>query len=353
MNSSQFLSLIEKGNELERDDLHHLIKLHQSFPYFQIPMVLAAKIEYARDSKNEEFLHWAAALSPDRIWLKKILEQEIDFTKVYAEPKDQATLEPTDNVESEIISPDEAKLESTDKPEIVENPEGTENDQEKPDLIASPEEADKDTPKPTLIVKEDERAEISEPEIVENSDIKLESAKEEDKNIIEPLPGPPSNRMDILRQLEENLSKLKKEPQLENQAASDKKEENEEAKPKAQKKPIKRKRRGTDEILESIKKKEKKEIKDSKKLEQSDIIKEFSKKSIKMAAIRENEDVNRLEDLSTRSTQVNDRLVSESYAKLLTQQGKAAAAKEIYQKLILKFPQKKAYFADLMKKLED
>ncbi|MBT0812703.1 hypothetical protein KIH41_15550 [Litoribacter ruber] len=353
MNSSQFLSLIEKGNELQRDDLHHLIKLHQSFPYFQIPMVLAAKIEYARDSTNEEFLHWAAALSPNRVWLKKILEQDIDFKKVYTEPVIEKIEEPEVKDQPEIIIPQEAQNEpSGDQPEIVESQEQADKKEEKPEIVTSPEEAEKETQKPRLITGEEVKSKTEE----EKPEVNLEPAKEdEDKSIIEPLPGPPSNRVDILRQLEENLSKLKKEtPSDSVDTPKEMKAEAEpEAKPAPKKKPIKRKKRQTDEILESIKKRDKKEIKDTKKLAQSDIIKEFSKKSIKMAAIRENEDVNKLEDLSTKSTQINERLVSESYAKLLTQQGKTAAAKEIYQKLILKFPQKKAYFADLMKKLED
>ncbi|WP_460538703.1 hypothetical protein [Echinicola sediminis] len=38
---------------------------------------------------------------------------------------------------------------------------------------------------------------------------------------------------------------------------------------------------------------------------------------------------------------------------MLTKQGKKDKAIEIYEKLILKFPKKKAYFADLIKELKD
>jgi hypothetical protein len=37
----------------------------------------------------------------------------------------------------------------------------------------------------------------------------------------------------------------------------------------------------------------------------------------------------------------------------LTKQGKKSKAKEIYQKMMVKFPDKSAYFADLIKTLED
>ncbi|HCX74935.1 MAG TPA: hypothetical protein DHU93_05485, partial [Algoriphagus sp.] len=60
-------------------------------------------------------------------------------------------------------------------------------------------------------------------------------------------------------------------------------------KPKSPEKPKKRvKRLGAGEdLIETIKKKEKKQILDSKKQEQIDLIKAFSKKDIKLATIKE------------------------------------------------------------------
>jgi S-adenosylmethionine:diacylglycerol 3-amino-3-carboxypropyl transferase len=58
-------------------------------------------------------------------------------------------------------------------------------------------------------------------------------------------------------------------------------------------------------------------------------------------------------DLSKNSTLFNDNIISESFAKLLVQQNKKEKAIEIYQKLMLKFPNKSAYFADLIKQLEE
>jgi hypothetical protein len=46
-------------------------------------------------------------------------------------------------------------------------------------------------------------------------------------------------------------------------------------------------------------------------------------------------------------------MLSESFAKLLVNQGKKKMAQEIYEKLSLKFPDKRAYFADLIEKLKD
>lgn len=59
------------------------------------------------------------------------------------------------------------------------------------------------------------------------------------------------------------------------------------------------------------------------------------------------------EDLSHRSTEVADNLISENLAKIYIKQGKKDKAIEIYQKLIWKFPQKKAYFANQIESLKD
>jgi hypothetical protein len=108
-----------------------------------------------------------------------------------------------------------------------------------------------------------------------------------------------------------------------------------------------------DDLIETIKRKAKKEILDEKKKEQIDLIKAFSKKSIKLATIKEIEANQNTENLAAESTKISDKLISESFAKMLASQGKYKMAKEIYQKLILKFPDKRAYFADSIEKLKD
>lgn len=118
------------------------------------------------------------------------------------------------------------------------------------------------------------------------------------------------------------------------------------AKPKKRKAP-------KDDLIESIRRKEKKEILDSKKQEQIDLIKAFSKKEIKLATIKEIEANQNNQNLADSSTTLNDELVSETFAKILLQQSKKAMAIEIYEKLALKFPDKRAYFADLIEKSKE
>jgi hypothetical protein len=108
-----------------------------------------------------------------------------------------------------------------------------------------------------------------------------------------------------------------------------------------------------DDLIETIKRKEKREIVDSKKREQIDLIKAFSKKDIKLATIKEIEANQNTENLADSSTKLNDNLVSETFDKILIKQGKKEMAKEIYEKLALKFPDKRTYFADLIQKLKE
>jgi hypothetical protein len=246
VNGSQFLELIHRVDSLEKNEILQVKKVQHNFPYFQIAHVLAARYEYLKYGQGKtDSLSNAALNSPDRIWLKSIVERELEVS-VAAE---------------------------------------------------------------TLLIQKDPLP---------------ESGNENQSPYISP--ATPVG-------LEDNLKENQSEP-------SD---------------PIKRIRRKPpkDDLIESIRQKEKKEILNEKNKEQIDLIKAYSKKSIKMATIKEIEANQNTENLAASSTQINDRLLSESYAKILANQGKSKMAEEIYQKLILKFPDKRTYFEDLIEKLKE
>jgi hypothetical protein len=69
--------------------------------------------------------------------------------------------------------------------------------------------------------------------------------------------------------------------------------------------------------------------------------------ALKPDALKENQ-----EDLASESGKINKNPVSETFAKILALQGKKQKAIEIYEQLILKFPEKKAYFAAEIDKLK-
>lgn len=264
MNAKQFLTLLHKGNSLQKEDFQALVRLHETFPYFALPKILAAKYEKRNTGgSSTEILHWAAIQVPDRKRLKQIIEEKIDFLPF--------------------------------------------------------------------------------PEVIVDGDTADASTLEEKSTGGQSGPGPTQDSRDeILRRLEENLNRFKnnsKKDAPENVQSDQQKELKSEA--------------AAEDLIATIKKKEKKAILDARKKEQNDLIKAFNKKSIQMATIRENQDSANLTDLSKNSTTFNDRIVSESFAKLLVKQNNKQQAIEIYRKLILKFPDKSVYFAALIKELED
>lgn len=87
---------------------------------------------------------------------------------------------------------------------------------------------------------------------------------------------------------------------------------------------------------------------------QTEIIEEFIKKepSISKPALVKGQEQAPQKDLSLKSIEIKEDLVSENLAIIMEKQGKIQKAKDIYKKLIWKFPQKKAYFASRIEELE-
>ena len=243
MNASQFQEILNKESAIGKTEILQLKKIQENFPYFNIPHILSSRYEYQKGGEAGFNLGMAAINSPDRIYLKKLIEMPL-----------------SDKVEEKSV-----------------------------DFL--PEET--------------------------------------------PQKSDAASRTQSLLKLGENL---KSQPEKSTSPSP---------------KPKKRTRRpgAGEDLIETIKKKEKKEILDDKKKEQIDLIKAFSKKEIKLATIKEIEANQNTENLAESSTQINDNIVSESLAKIFAKQGKTQKAIEIYKKLSLKFPDKRAYFADLIEKL--
>ncbi|MFN8356572.1 MAG: hypothetical protein U0Y10_19115 [Spirosomataceae bacterium] len=87
--------------------------------------------------------------------------------------------------------------------------------------------------------------------------------------------------------------------------------------------------------------------------EQNQIIERFIQieKSIRPIRAKQGELPEAVEDLAEKTSPTALNLVTESFAKIQAKQGNYAKAIETYEKLILKFPQKKAYFAAKIEEL--
>ena len=107
-----------------------------------------------------------------------------------------------------------------------------------------------------------------------------------------------------------------------------------------------------EELIVSIAKPALRNIQD----EQLALIEQFIKKEPRIQPNRKNDGSEEFEDLSERSTTLNNPLLTESYAKILGRQGRFDQAIEVYQKLMVKSPEKNTYFsekvADLQRKMQ-
>lgn len=80
---------------------------------------------------------------------------------------------------------------------------------------------------------------------------------------------------------------------------------------------------------------------------QLSIIEEFMVKSPGLIRSTKGKSMNLpTEDLSVPSVTISEEIITESYANILEMQGQKEKAVVVYQKLILKFPEKKGYFAN-------
>ena len=92
----------------------------------------------------------------------------------------------------------------------------------------------------------------------------------------------------------------------------------------------------------------------SKKKEQKELIDNFIKAEPKISAKKESaKEIVNQEDLSKKNQVLGDDIVTENLANIMVKQGRIEKAVEIYNKLIWKFPHKKAYFAGRIKELKE
>lgn len=302
MNPLQLLESIQRIQQPSKEDLIKLVKLHKTFPYFQIPKVLLARYEFGKsNSDSKDMLHHAAITSPDRAWLKHLVESKDGITKIIVQ-----------------FNPGLEKAISDKGPQ---NPANLIDDLDD-NLVPSPNKKPNPAERNLLLKK------LGEELVQAKNSEKNQSEKKEEGSA----PSPQSSSTE------------------KNESVSSAEKINS---PTEQEIAPKKKRFKGDELIESIKKRDKVEIHDEKKKEQIDIIKAFSKREIKLATLKEIETQKKQDDLSEKSTKLNPALITESYANLLLKQGKKQKAKEIYKKLMVKFPDKNTYFADLIKELEE
>jgi tetratricopeptide (TPR) repeat protein len=89
------------------------------------------------------------------------------------------------------------------------------------------------------------------------------------------------------------------------------------------------------------------------KKKEEEIINKISKTELTIPKLDRNNLPDNSVDLSSKSSTISKGPISENFAKILTLQGKTDKAIEIYEQLILKIPEKKAYFEAQIEKLKN
>ncbi len=401
MNKPRFLELVRDPDKLEFFDLEKLEEVVASFPYFQAAHVFIAKIAKEQSSMfAAEKLNLAAVCTLDRKNLKRIIQSKPRKLTVFVNREEQlptvadATVT---NVVSEITI---TALETTSE---VESTELAEDIKVVKELPSKPTEETEETKEIAAdinkkieqeitenIEKEEVNQEFDEEKVIEEIKASTEILAEEIE-ATKPIEAAPVN--DFYSELEKNLEQLRQakleaglqKPSVENvvEDANIKAPMVLEPTDDVRETPVhpiesvatelplstlensrlddillhtindKNKIEGKDLLIEYFNfLEQKRKERESNKKSVTTIIDKFIAEEPTIPKLKADKRKEPLVDLAEKSVKPKG-IVSENFAKILVFQGKEEKAIEMYEALILKNPEKKAYFANLILELKN
>ncbi len=403
MDSKELYKLIEKPKSLSEKQIEALNKIIQDHPYFASARLLEI-LDLIRKKdpkvhqemrKSSLFIHDKKSIYDEILKIEEPKEEEIptiskgpvgiglgenkieknDFTD---EILDEITII-GEGVKSTVLESFTSNdLEEAKQDKSTEKPTKTNQTGQKEDSKSTVEVQKKEAASPKEI-KEEKSQKAK--EIEQNKTSPVESIKKEDS------PAPKKNKKEgdtsvkrsLADEVMENLEQMKKDraerlkrmealekKEKERKAASStksktatkkaqkkKKEETpsqEKQKPKSSK--TKKAPKAKNKPKTAKKKVETEPKKESKPKSDKKIIESFINKNPRIQAPKESTSTKGNEDLSKASTELPSNLISENLANIFEKQGKISKAIAIYKQLILKYPEKKSYFAQKLENLE-
>ncbi len=416
MNKEKLISLINNPTNISNDDLEALKKLADEYPYFQIAHTLIAKTLGDNNSlafKNR--LHYASITSPDRNILKKVIEghaisyatstvidapinEEIKETA----PKEEIQKEAIKEVErsADIVKERLAEIEGTKVKEnlsnlaipavasagalkvtdtttdnkllseLEENLKSLQKAKEKNLAEAKAKQAIKTTVKARSTPKAKAKTVRKKVTPIKKKTVAQKKLAVKAKVAVTKKAAPikrATKKVVAIKKPTRKVAASKKITPIKKVATKKTTAKKVVAKKVIAKKAIKTKKIASAKasIKKVVAKKDTKTTTVKKKLPkkvgktttvtaQRKIIDAFIKKEPKIRPKKPSLKVKEKpqKDLSVESTKIKNNLVSENLAIIMEKQGKISKAKDIYKKLIWKFPQKKAYFAARIKELD-
>ena len=293
MNKQKFIEFVENPESISAKDAEILTELAHNYPYSSLVHTLLAKASKSTAGARSS-LASAALYIPDRSVLKSVMESE-------------------------------------------NGPEAPERDDHPSQNSLVSEQA------PVLVSEEIHPATAS---LAENSFPEKE----------------PETKGDVFNELQENLQKLKDQRERFNNSGTDKEEssfpkETEHPEPSVtdpENEPVKNYSL-SERLQEVVESREERIIEDPKRIEQINLIDDFIRNSQSMA--KKYRSLNELpeeqSDLTGKYHFTPPDLATENLALIMVRQGKPEKAIDIYEKLVLKYPEKKAYFASCIEKLKN
>lgn len=317
MDKERFSTLLKDPSQVTDVDIKALNEYRKKYPYFQSLYVVLAKVLKDREHpKTEPFIKKAAIYSANRPYLKDIIEGEYSFVeKKQAEPIQDS---PISIAETEKVT----QTNSFQSKKIEEQKVVTTSI--KSDEIKSRAEVEKEQINPSANIKE---VKVVDQVTISQEKKKVSLTKEEETSEEEKSAGGKRilpKAQEIVRDIKEiEATKIRIESLLSGVPID---EENGKL---ARKLNVKKKNQI--EIIEKF-------IQNEPQIDR-----------IKLAEI---ESSTGLEDLASKSLKSHEAFETETLAQLMIKQGKLKRAKDIYEKLSLKFPEKSAYFASQIQKIK-
>lgn len=375
MNKQKFVEFIRKPDSLTTKNLEEIQEVVSTYPYFQnarIILAKGAKIKDLPDSKEK--IASASIYASNRALLKKYINDELIFLRpLDAHESVQTDSKPTPKItkshHDEIKS--DSSIVTAEAPVVLEQP-------EEPEVIIPAEPVVEKPESKVEILKESEEPETQSTltdETEQPSD--LDGLISELWKDIDELRKSKARFLEIEKRIEEEDA-VEKAVKKATQSSSSKSVEKPAKKATAKKNvaaktPVKKstaqaKPAATSRAKKSSKKssdtteKKDKDSSDSdkpggpsgdstfKKINQNEIIEKFIQTNPSMPKPNRSDSV-KMEDLSQDSIEMNPEIASEYLAEIYLEQGRKDRAIQIYEKLIVKFPEKSVYFAGVIKKL--
>ena len=389
---NKLLQILSHPDDISSENQEILEKAIVEHPYFQLARTLVAKAKHDQQAPDAyESLGDAAIYAPDRRHLRKVFYDGIHIdwqpveeglsestssdTEEKVVDKGFAVAEPTasDPAVETLQSPEEAtttdftpETDETTEAHHSEEPITADHTAEETQIAEKSESDEPGLDEPSLDEPSLDEPGLDEPGLKKpNSDeAEVESFKPNSTQIEDSVrpedetkeSGVANHDLEeeiVYQELEENLRKLRqaKEEAQQDEAEKKKITNNSETSSKA----TSTRSSSSIDYLHDAEPTSSEHL-DVHQQQQNELINKFVNSdtdSIGRLRSKASDNTDETSDLSEKSATYDDDLVTENLAEIMQKQGKQEKAIEIYQQLKLKFPEKKAYFAEKIEKLNE